>query len=193
MHLDDLDVESGTEPLRRPLDQLRKHGNAHAHVRCEDNRDDAGVPRYLRLAVRVETGGPDDRRDARARTGCEMRERAGRAREVDQYVATADDGVYVCGDANAGCMTAPFARVEADRRAAFDIERTGERQTVRSERRLDQRLAHSATGAGDCDPHRHAREFRCDAITCGTRRGTGPRRSFRQARSRAAPSRSRID
>ena len=47
-----------------------------------------------------------------------------------------------------------LAGVAADGGAAGDVERGGERERGIGERRLDQRLAHPAAGAGDGDPRR---------------------------------------
>ena len=153
---------SNAGPSRRAasLDQLRKHGDAHAHVRREDDRDRAGVPRYLRLAVRVETGGARRPRatPARAQAARCASVPAGRVKSINTSQLR-DDGVHVCGDANAGCTTAcvrphraPIAGLPATSSAPASV------RSSRSERRLDQRLAHAATGAGNGDAHRHARE-----------------------------------
>ena len=72
---------SNAAPRRRAarFDEFGQHGDAHAHVRCEDDRDHAGVTFDLRLALVVEARGADDRRDAGARACRKMRRACPRA------------------------------------------------------------------------------------------------------------------
>jgi hypothetical protein len=64
----------------------------------------------------------------RARAHREMRQRSGGTREIDPAIARFGDSVDVGDTPHAGRAAELCARIEAEHRAAGDIERTGERQ-----------------------------------------------------------------
>ena len=77
MHLDDLDVEAGSQRTRRALDQRSEHVDADAHVRAKTIgivRAMAGERVLLRI---VEPGGTDDGGNTVPRARGQVRERTG--------------------------------------------------------------------------------------------------------------------
>ena len=87
----------------------------------------------------------------------QVRQRAFGAGEVDQHVGAGQAGAQVGGDGHAGVAAEEGAGVLAERRAAGDVERAGQRAVGAGEHGLDQHAAHAAGGAGDGDPQRRAR------------------------------------
>ena len=155
MHLDDLDVVAGPQPLRGRFDEREEHVDAHAHVGRIDDRDalrDRGEAIPLRVG---EPGGSDDGARAVPCAGVDVGERSLGSREIDQHIGGTRRRIDVAGDDDAGGATAAFTRVVSDEWARVDIERRRQHELTVGQHRLDQRLAHAAAGAGDRDSRRH--------------------------------------
>src|SRR6266511_1731722 len=69
-------------------------------------------------------------------------------------LCTSDSRIDIAAHKDAGRAAETLAGIAADHRSARDVERGGERKIRAAERRLDQRLPHSAAGSRDRDPHR---------------------------------------
>ena len=153
MHLDDLDVERRAERARRRLDERQQHVDAHAHVGGEHDRDLAAESAERRLLRGIESGRADDGRDPLARARGEVRQRAVRAREVDEDVGARERRIDVGGDRDAGDAPAG-SRPRRDPTAGLPATSSAarEREPRLRQHRLDQRAAHPAAGAGDGDP-----------------------------------------
>ena len=102
VHLDDLDVVAGTQPLRRRFDEREEHVDAHAHVGRIDDRDalrDRGEAILLRVG---EPGGSHDGAGAVPCAGVDVGERSLGSREIDQHIGGTRRGIDVAGDDDAG-------------------------------------------------------------------------------------------
>src|SRR5437868_14054843 len=93
----------------------------------------------------------------------DVRHRARRSREIDEYISGAHGGVYVARNAQTRLTADALARVAPDECASLDVDRACENEIVRGENSCDQRLPHASAGARDGDLQRHDSLRRCAA------------------------------
>ena len=103
----------------------------------------------------------------------QVRQRAFGAREVDQHVGAGQRRAQVGADGHAGAAAEEGAGVLAQRRAAGDVQRAGQRAVVAAQHGFDQHAAHAARGPGDGDSQ-HRRPVRPQDFSSGGYSRTGP-------------------
>jgi hypothetical protein len=94
----------------------------------------------------------------------QMRQRAFGAGEVDQDLGVLQAGAQVGHDGHAAGSAEEGGGIAAERRAARDVEGTGQAAVLGLAHRLDQHVAHAPGGAGNGDAAQRRR---------GGRRGIG--------------------
>ena len=171
VRLDDLNVVTGGQRLGRHLEQLERDVDAHAHVGRHDDGNVFGRRGDLGFLRVREAGGAYDQLDAQFTAGGQVRQRAFRAREVDQHAGVFQAFADVRVDQYAAGAAGKRAGVKANRRAGRHIERARQPAIRAGVHRFNQHMAHAATGPGDRDPVRalvrHAAAAHCLGLSSG--------------------------